>query len=235
VRVLVFQHQALVGPGYLADAFEGRGARLEVVRADVGEPVPDVATADALMVLGGTMSVYQEAEHPWLAAEDRAIKKAVERGLPVLGVCLGGQMLAKALGAPVHLGGAPEVGVMPIELTPEGRADPLFAGLGDAPEFVSWHDDTFEVPAGAVRLAGTVGCPNHAFRFGEHAYGLQFHPEVSPAMLASWLADLLPDARVDPAAFQQEVESRAEALRARADQLVGNFLAAVRAEPVAAN
>src|SRR4051812_18633428 len=137
MRVVVFQHQPLVGPGYLGEAFERRGGRLDVVRADLGERIPgDLARADALMVLGGTMNVYEEAEHPWLCAEDRAMRDAVERGQPVLGVCLGGQMLAKAMGARVHLFDSREAGLMPIELTDEGRRDQLFAGLGPAPEFV---------------------------------------------------------------------------------------------------
>lgn len=225
MRIVVFQHEALIGPGYLGEAFERRGARLDLVRADRAEPIPaDLGRADALMVLGGTMNVYQEAEHPWLVAEDRAITESLGRGQAVLGVCLGGQMLAKALGAPVHLRRERELGLMPIELTPEGRDDRLFAGLGDRPEFVSWHDDTFEPPAGAVRLAASAGCANHAFRYGERAYGLQFHPEVSPEMVASWLAGFKPDGRIDTASFRREVEAQAEALRERADRLVGNFL-----------
>jgi len=225
MRVVVFQHQAPIGSGFLGEAFERRGARLEVVRADLGQPIPaDLASADALMVLGGTMNVYQEAEHPWLADEDRALKDAVERGQPVLGVCLGGQMLAKAMGARVHLMTSREVGLMPIELTEAGKQDQLFAGLGPAPAFVSWHDDTFDVPEGAVRLAGSAGCANHAFRVGERAYGLQFHPEVSTAMLDSWLEKVLPETKVDRATFRGAVAEQEEALRGRADRLIGNFL-----------
>lgn len=225
MRVVVFQHQAPIGPGFLGEAFERRGARLEVVRADLGQPIPtDLPRADALMVLGGTMNVYQEAEHPWLVAEDRAMKDAVERGQPVLGICLGGQMLAKAMGARVHLMSQREVGLMPIELTEVGQQDRLFAGLGPTPAFVSWHDDTFDVPEGAVRLAGSAGCANHAFRVDERAYGLQFHPEVSTAMLEGWLEHVLPETQVDRAAFRDAVAAQEDALRARADRLIANFL-----------
>jgi GMP synthase-like glutamine amidotransferase len=217
VRVAVLQHQELVGLGYLGESLERRGVRLEVGRADRGEPLPSGSEYDTLVVLGGTMNVYQEDEHPWLRAEDRLIRQTVERDQPLLGVCLGSQMLAKAMGARVRVGGAPEAGVMPIELTEAGRADRLFAGLGDAPEFVSWHDDTFEIPAGGVRLASSAGCANQAFRVGERAYGV--------AMAAGWLEELLPDANVDRAALLRAVEEREAALRARADRLVENFLA----------
>jgi GMP synthase-like glutamine amidotransferase len=113
---------------------------------------------------------------------------------------------------------------MPIELTDEGKQDRLFAGLGPAPAFVSWHDDTFDVPAGAARLAGSAGCANHAFQVGERAYGLQFHPEVSTAMLEGWLEHVLPETKVDRAAFRDAVAREEDALRGRASKLIENFL-----------
>jgi GMP synthase-like glutamine amidotransferase len=226
VRVLVLQHGPLDGPGYLGDALERRGAALTVVRLDLGQPIPPASARDALLVLGGETNVYQEAEHPWLVEEDRAIRAAVADGAPVLGVCLGGQLLAKALGAPVQLGGATEVGLISVALTPAGRVDPLFAGLPGELEVVAWHDDTFAIPAGATALASSSGCPNQAFRFGAHAYGLQFHPEVSPAMLAEWTSAATGDRPVDWSAFRRQVESRAEALRAQAERLAANFLRA---------
>src|SRR5262245_27604662 len=172
------------------------------------------------------MNVYQEAEHPWLVDEDRAIRAAVADGQPILGVCLGGQLLAKALGAPVSIGSAREVGLISVALTSAGRVDRLFAGMPDPLEAVAWHDDGFGIPDGAVALAGSVGCAHQAFRFGKRAFGLQFHPEVSPAMLAAWIEAASTDRSVDWAALQAGVEARAAALRAQAERLVANFLAA---------
>jgi GMP synthase (glutamine-hydrolysing) len=226
VRVLVLHHGPLDGPGYLGEALARRGAALSIVRLDLGQPIPLASACDALLILGGEMNVYQEAEHPWLVAEDRAIKAAVAEGAPVLGVCLGGQLLAKALGAPVRLDGATEVGLISVALTPAGRADPLFAGLPGELEVVAWHDDTFAIPTDAVGLAGSRDCPNQAFRFGARAYGLQFHPEVSPAMLAEWTSGATGDRSSGWAAFRRQVEARAETLRAQAERLAANFLGA---------
>src|SRR5512138_3885272 len=118
-----------------------------------------------LLVMGGTMNVYAEDKHPWLRDETQAIRQAVEVDKSVLGVCLGGQLLAKALDAPVHLGAVTEIGLTPISLTEAGKSDPLFEGLSQV-EAVEWHDDTFDIPQGALALAGSEGCANQAFRFG---------------------------------------------------------------------
>ncbi len=231
MRVLVFQHDPHDGPGYLGEALVGRGAALRIVRLDNGEAatggalaVPDPSDYDGLLIMGGVMNVYQEDQYPWLADETRAIRRAVDLNKPVLGVCLGGQLLAKALDAPVRLDGAPEIGLTPIALTEVGQTDPLFAKLSRV-EAVEWHDDTFDIPAGAVALARSERCANQAFRFGQRAYGLQFHPEVSPAMLAEWIKGAS-NAPADFATFQSEVEARAKVLQAQANRLIENFLVA---------
>ena len=223
MRVLVFQHDPYDGPGYLGEALTRRGATLEVVRLDAVEVLPDPSDYDLLLILGGEMNVYQEARYPWLIEENQAIQKALAENKPTLGVCLGGQLLAKALGAPVHLNAAPEFGLEPITLTAAGRGDPLFAGLADGLEAVEWHYDTFAIPPGAVALASSAGCANQAFRFGDWVYAFQFHPEVTPAMLAEWIT-VAHSNSVDGPAFQGEVEIMAGALRAQADRLIDNFL-----------
>ncbi len=222
LRVLVLQHDASDGPGYLGEALERRGATLDVVRLDLNEPIPDPAGYDMLMVLGGVMNVYAEDEFPWLAGETVLIRQAVDGGKPVLGLCLGGQLLAKALGAQVHVGATHEVGLTPIELSASGRADPLFAGLPRL-QGVEWHDDTFDIPKGAAALASSAQCANQAFRYGA-CYGLQFHPECSPDMLAEWIESSGDNAEEATAAFHQAVQTEAEALRAQADRLIDNFL-----------
>ena len=222
LSVLVFQHDPDDGPGYLGEALLRRGAQLTTVRLDHGEAVVDPAPYDMLLVMGGTMNVYQEDKYPWLAEETQAIRRAVESSKAVLGICLGGQLLAKALGSQVHVGSSTEIGMIPITLTGSGQADPLFEGLPPI-EAVEWHDDTFDIPNGAIALACSTGCANQAFRFGERAYGLQFHPEVSPSMLAAWIkAERNPP--FDRSPFRREVEARVSALQAQADRLVDNFI-----------
>jgi GMP synthase (glutamine-hydrolysing) len=226
--VLVFQHDPDDGPGYFGEAFVRRGEELTIIRLDKNEPVPDITPYDTLLVMGGTMNVYQEDKYPWLVKETQAIRQAVEGGKAVLGVCLGGQLLAKALGAHVHVGSAKEIGLIPITLREAGKADPLFEGLTPV-EAVESHDDTFDIPSGAIALASTLGCANQAFRFGQQAYGLQFHPEVSPAMLAKWLKDE-GDLPIDKSSFQRAVEAKAGALQTQADRLIDNFIRLRRAK-----
>lgn len=221
LSILVFQHDLYDGPGYLGEALLRRDARLTVIRLDEGEAVPDITPYDILLVMGGTMNVYQEDKHPWLVEETQAIRRAVEADKGVLGVCLGGQLLAKALGAQVRLGAATEIGLKKITLTEAGKVDPLFRGLRDV-EAVEWHDDTFDIPNKGVALARSEGCAHQAFRFGPHAYGLQFHPEVSPMMLAEWIKEA--GESIDRSSFQHAVEMKAGVLEAQAKRLIENFL-----------
>ena len=221
LSVLVFQHDPYDGPGYLGDAFLRRGATLTIVQLHNGEAVPDTTPYDVLLVMGGTMNVYQEDKFPWLAEETQAIRQAVEADKAVLGVCLGGQLLAKALDAQVYVGSATEIGLTPIVLTQAGESDPLFEGLSQV-EAVEWHDDTFDIPKRAVPLASSESCTNQAFRFGQRAYGLQFHPEVSPAMLAEWIREA--GESIDRSSFQHTVNVKNAELQAQADRLVDNFV-----------
>ena len=220
--VLVFQHDPYDGPGYLGESLLRRGAKLDIVQLHEGETIPDPSSYDMLLVMGGGMNVYAEDKYPWLIEETKAIRQAVKEGKAVLGICLGGQLLAKALDAQVHLGAATEIGLVPISLTEAGKTDPLFDGLAQI-EAVEWHDDTFDIPGGAVALALSQGCANQAFRFGKYAYGLQFHPEVSPEMLANWI-EQDSDSAADRSYFQQAVTFQAKALQAQAERLVRNFL-----------
>ena len=222
LSVLVFQHDPYDGPGYVGEALLRRGAKLDIVRLHEGETAPHSSNYDMLLVMGGEMNVYAEDTYPWLFRETKAIRQAVDEGKAVLGICLGGQLLAKALDARVHLGRATEIGLIPISLTAAGKTDPLFAGLPHI-EAVEWHDDMFDIPSGAISLAGSEGCANQAFRFGKYVYGLQFHPEVSPAMLADWIQhDSSP--ATDRSSFLRAVTFQSEALQAQADRLMENFI-----------
>jgi GMP synthase-like glutamine amidotransferase len=184
--VLVLQHIPCETPGIFADVFRQHGIGTETVELDHGEALPDWRDFDLLLVMGGPMGVGDEGPHPWLAAEKRWIAAVVRAGMPYLGVCLGSQLLAASLGAPVGPGPAPEVGVLPVSLTPEGRADPVLSVLGDEFPALQWHGDTFGIPDGAVRLAGSPAYPNQALRFGQAAYAVQFHLEVTGPMFAEW-------------------------------------------------
>jgi GMP synthase (glutamine-hydrolysing) len=188
---VVSQHVPYEGPGLVARCLEDAGWPVEVVRPDRGERFPDVATLGGLVVMGGPMGVGDGDLHPWLGSERDLLAAAVDAGLPVLGVCLGAQQLAAALGGTVTTGPGPELGVGTVTLTPAGRVDPVFGpeygGLSatDVP-CVHWYQDTFSLPGGAVHLAATRTFPHQAFRVGRRAYGLQFHVEVDAALAEAW-------------------------------------------------
>jgi len=186
MRVLVLQHIACEPPGVYEDVLRAYGAKLLRVELDEGERLPPAGAFDAIVAMGGPMSANDEAELPWLVEEKRLIADSVRDGVPFWGVCLGVQLLASSLGARVYPGPAPEVGLLPVFLSDAAQADPVFAGLPPELLTLQWHGDTFDLPAGAVLLAGSPLCPHQAFRVGSSAYGLQFHLEVSPALAREW-------------------------------------------------
>jgi GMP synthase-like glutamine amidotransferase len=186
MRILVLQHIACEPPGVYEDVLVERGADIHRVELDEGEPLPGLEGFDAIVAMGGPMSVNDEAEHPWLAGEKALIRSAVDRDLPFWGACLGVQLLAASLGARVYQGQAPEVGVLPVHLTPAAAVDPVFAGLPERLPTLQWHGDTFQLPDGAVLLATSPAYPNQAFRVGRAAYGVQFHVEVTASMGEEW-------------------------------------------------
>jgi GMP synthase (glutamine-hydrolysing) len=187
VKVLVLQHIACEPPGVYEDVLNERGAELHRVEVDEWELLPSWREFDAIVAMGGPMSANDEGPLTWLKAEKALIDAAVRAGTPFWGVCLGVQLLAASLGASVYPGPGPEVGLVAVELTEEGRADSVFSELPTELLTLQWHGDTFDLPEGAVRLAGSPAYPNQAFRF-RNAYGVQFHLEVSPAMAREWTA-----------------------------------------------
>jgi GMP synthase (glutamine-hydrolysing) len=162
-----------------------------VVRLDQGDRLPRPGSIAGLVVMGGPMGVYDESSHPWLPGERDLLTAVVVARKPVLGVCLGAQQLALALGAEVTTGARPEIGLGRVELTGPGRWDPVvgpeYTGLsGTTVPCMHWHQDTFSLPDGAVHLAASRPFPNQAFRWGDRAYGLQFHVEVDRALVQGW-------------------------------------------------
>jgi GMP synthase-like glutamine amidotransferase len=230
VRTLVLQHIACEPPGVYEDVLRERGAELHRVELDEGEPLPDWRGFDAIVAMGGPMSVNDEVELPWLLDEKRLIGEAVRAGTPFWGVCLGVQLLASALGARVYAGPEPEVGLLPVELTDEGRADAVFGELEDGLATLQWHGDTFDLPDGAVPLASSPAYVNQAFRFAR-AYGAQFHLEVSAEMAREWaevpeyVTSLERTLGADGApAFLAAIERRADEMRSAGRALFERWL-----------
>ena len=186
MAVLVFRHVPFEPLGRIADALDLHSIEWRYVDLWQPEPPADlpVEEAQGLVFMGGPMSVNDPL--PWLRQEERYIGRAMASGVPVLGVCLGAQLLAKCLGARVFPMGRKEIGWYPVRLTPEGMCDPLLQGLREEETVFHWHGETFDLPAGAERLAESGICANQAFRLGSKLYGLQFHPEVTPEIIASW-------------------------------------------------
>jgi GMP synthase-like glutamine amidotransferase len=184
-EILVLQHIVCEPPGAFEDELRARGLDLVRVELDEGEPLPDWRDFPAIIVMGGPMGAYDEADHEWLAPEKQLLREAVEADVPVWGVCLGAQLLASALGARVYTGDRPEVGVFPVDLTPAAAGDPVFGELPSSLPTLNWHGDTFDLPEDATLLASTAAYPHQAFRVGR-SYGIQFHLEVTPALAAEW-------------------------------------------------
>ena len=185
MRILVLQHIACEPPGAFEDVMVAQGADLHRVELDEGEPLPGLDGFDAIVAMGGPMSVNDEAEHPWLVEEKALIRTAVERGVP-LGLVPGRAAAGGLPRRPRLRRQVPEVGVLPVELTPEAADDPVFAGLPQTLATLQWHGDTFDLPDGAVLLATSPAYRHQAFRVGPSAYGVQFHIEVTPSMGEEW-------------------------------------------------
>jgi GMP synthase (glutamine-hydrolysing) len=159
---------------------------------------PDVDKYQGLIILGGPMNVDMTDQYPHLETEVRIIRRAVERNIPILGICLGAQLIAKTLGAKVYKNPVKEIGWYNISLTPEGQEDPLLRHFEDTKRIFEWHGDTFELPEEATHLAYGESCTNQAFRIGDNIYGFQFHLEVDLALVERWL---------NTPVYQKEIES----------------------------
>ncbi|QRG05212.1 type 1 glutamine amidotransferase [Xanthobacter dioxanivorans] len=187
MRVLVFQHVAAEHPGSLRDLMRADGVVWDPVELDEGEAIPPLDGYDALMVFGGPMDVWQEEEHPWLVPEKAAIRDWVSAGRPFLGVCLGHQLLAEALGGKVGLMSAPEVGVTDVTLTKAGQSSPLFQGFAPTFPTLQWHGAAVRtLPPGGVILAENAHCPIQALQVGPRAFGIQYHVELTETTVPEW-------------------------------------------------
>jgi len=187
VRIRCLQHVSFEGPGAICDWALARGHEMEITEA-WRAPMPGVESFDALIVMGGPMGVHDELELPWLHGEKTLIRSAIDTSRMVVGICLGAQLMADVLGARVYRNAHREIGWLPVDLTAAATTTGIFRGLPDRPVVFQWHGDTFDLPAGAVRLASSEGCCNQAFLAGRRALALQFHFEstgAGPVSLAS--------------------------------------------------
>ena len=180
--LLAIQHVPWEGPHRILDAC--RDLRVRTVKPLAGQPLPAHDEVAGAVVMGGPMNVDDVERFPALAAEREWLAEAVERGMPVLGICLGAHLLARALGAEVGPGPAPEIGFAPVEIADPG--DPVLGGLAPRAEVLHWHGDVFDLPDGAQHLASSERTPCQAFRAG-NAWGVLFHPEADFALVEAWL------------------------------------------------
>ena len=188
MRFLVFQHIAIEHPGSFRDFMKQDGIEWDAVELDEGEPIPNLDGYDALIVMGGPMDVWEESEHPWLIPEKRAIREAVlERKLPYLGLCLGHQLLAVSLDGDAGPMETPEVGLLEVNLNEAGLSDPLFSGMPATSTALQWHSvEVRKLPSDSLVLADSPACDIQSFKTGKHAYGIQYHVEMTADTVPEW-------------------------------------------------
>ncbi len=190
--ILVVKHIGIEGPGIIADFFGNTSWQTETIELYKGSRLPEVISRiEALIILGGPMNVHEEDKFPFLRTEDAFIKQAIKKEVPILGICLGAQLIAKACGGKVKQAEHSEIGWHKVGLTEQGRQDALFRNINNELDAFQWHNDTFQLPGKATLLATSGLCKNQAFRLGKNAYGLQFHFEVTPEMVESWIKKYL--------------------------------------------
>lgn len=224
--VAVLQHVECEPPGIITRFLKRkRNVYVKTVEVYNGAKIPASARGtDALLVLGGPMGVYEEKKFPFITKELHFIEKALEARIPVLGICLGSQLLAKAAGGSVFPGDRKEIGWFPVWLTGEGARDSVFCGFPKKFTAFHWHGDTFALPKSCTHLAYSSFFPMQAFRAGEHAYGLQFHVEVTSRMIKQWTALYKNDRTEKKAgAILSGIRNHIDGLNKLALQLCGNF------------
>ena len=230
--ILCIKHIDIEGPGTMQVVIPD----LRIVELYRGEALPkDLSGIDGVITLGGPMNVYEEERYPFLFQENRFLKSILDHQIPVLGICLGSQLIAKSAAAKVYRSPVTEIGFREVTLTALGQRDPLFKGLPDVLTVFQWHEDTFDIPSDGILLAQGRECRNQAFKVGRNVYGFQFHVEITHVDIDTWIRSYW-DLN-DPAVGQkkekmlQEYLDRRSLLCWQADRIYENFLGIVH-DPV---
>lgn len=227
--LMVIQHYALGEAGLIEEVARERDRTVHFVRPYEGDQVPrDAEDAWALVVLGGPMASWEDEKYPFLKEEVGLLQRCIAADTPTLAICLGAQLLARAAGARTYKGGMPEIGWYNLDVTAEGKRDPLFAPLGPQPKFYFSHHDTFDLPANSELLASTRLYPNQAFRLGKRVYGVGFHPEKTDVMIERYLSAFADDLSkfagvIDPARIRRETQMLYPKRREQARQFLLRF------------
>jgi GMP synthase (glutamine-hydrolysing) len=225
MQILVLRHEKFEGLGHFTDALESKG--ILFAYRDLGTEFSGWPKGfDSLIVMGGPMSANDSL--PGLADELKLIDHALGQNMPILGVCLGSQLIAKTLGARVYRNEKLEVGWEPVHFTDAGRADPMFGDVSSPTMFFHWHGETFDLPNGAEWLAHSEKTRHQAFRYRDNVYGLQFHPEITPEMIEDWQSQ--PCNCGDVATLERPIDSRAFDQSHLAAKIIDGWLAAAHAE-----
>ncbi len=228
--VLILLNISIEGPGYISEFLQENGIPYEVVDLYQEDQLPEEPEDyGAVVVMGGPMNAYEDDVFPYLKPEKELIRRCIEKRVPFLGVCLGGQLLAVAAGSDVVVNEAREIGWLDVHLTEEGQGNPLFEGLPSSFPVFQWHHDMFEIPLGCPRLAESRACRNQAFSVEDLMYGLQFHLETSHEDIVKWGREYLPQIKDEEikekveALMESEDREREERVREMAWRLSENF------------
>jgi GMP synthase-like glutamine amidotransferase len=186
---LILEHEESENPGIFQSVLLERGCSFKRIKLFRGEAIPDTKNVAGVLIMGGPMNVYEESAYPFLAEEDLFLKHCFCNAVPVLGICLGAQLIAKAAGAKIRKALAKEIGWYEVRLTVAGLRDPLLEGCAKTFPVFQFHEDTFDIPPDAVHIIEAPVCPHQGFRMGKTVYGLQFHFEATREMIADWVAD----------------------------------------------
>jgi GMP synthase (glutamine-hydrolysing) len=231
-RILVCQHVPYEILGTLNPLLKSAGFRIRYVNfSRHPDAEPRLEGYNGLVVLGGPMSVNHVERHPHLGTEMRLIEQALQKDLPVLGICLGAQLIAKTLGSRVYPNDEKEIGWYDVSPTEMARSDPVAAHFREREKLFQWHGDTFDIPEGAVHLASSPLCANQAFRYGSNVYALQFHLEVDEPMIERWLTVPMHvreikslDGKIDPQTIRRETPGHIQRLKELSDRTFGEFI-----------
>lgn len=232
-EIIVLQHAACEGPGTIADALSARGIHARTIRSDLGEQVPsDLGAASGLVAMGGPMGVCEQEQFAFLSRELRLIEKTIHGGLPVLGICLGSQLLAAALGSRVYKGSQKEIGWHSVSVEPGASGDPLFRHLPARLDAFHWHGDIFDLPEGAVALARSERTSCQAFCY-EQAYGILFHMEVTQGSIEGMVEtfrDELAEAHISGQAILADTVPRLAQLQSIGSEVFREWAAMVTSQ-----